>query len=185
MVFEKCTFLCPVFGAHCFLHNFNRTPPLQKKPLKPLFSAVIWLLAVKQQRPDYCRKAKNQKTLIVHFGVFGVHKNVFFCQKLTGDVWKTTIYLQVWEFFGSCFVNPFFLGLAFYFMLCLVFHFLYFFLLFHKSSFYVLVLVSVVLGFLGFDMCYLLDFFGWFLVFVFFEGLRVRWGGPKDHLTWP
>ena len=48
-------------------------------------------------------------------------------------------------------------------------HFLYFLLLFHKSNFYVLVIVSVVWGFLGFVMCYLLD-----LLFCF-------WG----HLTWP
>ena len=24
-----------------------------------------------------------------------------------------------------------------------------------------------------------------FLLFFFLEGLRVRWGGPKGHLTWP
>ena len=27
--------------------------------------------------------------------------------------------------------------------------------------------------------------FCWFLFCLFFEGLRVRWGGPKGHLTWP
>ena len=28
-------------------------------------------------------------------------------------------------------------------------------------------------------------FFSCFCLFVFLEGLRVRWGGPKGHLTWP
>ena len=56
-------------------------------------------------------------------------------------------------------------GLFFCWFLVFVF-FLYFFLmLFHKSSFYVLVFVSVVLGFLGFILCYLLDLF--FVIFGF------------------
>ena len=33
--------------------------------------------------------------------------------------------------------------------------------------------------------CVFLLFFVVFVGFVFFEGLRVRWGGPKGHLTWP
>ena len=47
------------------------------------------------------------------------------------------------------------------------FCFLHYFLLsvFPISSFYVLVLVYVVVGFLGFIMCYLLDLF----LFLFFE----------------
>ena len=43
-------------------------------------------------------------------------------------------------------------------LVCLVLVFFhYFFLLFHKSSFYVLVLVSVVFGFFGFVVVCLLD----------------------------
>ena len=40
---------------------------------------------------------------------------------------------------------------------CFCFLLYFFSLLFDKSSFYVLVIFSVVLGFLGFVMCYLLD----------------------------
>ena len=41
-----------------------------------------------------------------------------------------------------------------------------------------------------FCFCFFCFLFLFFLVFVFFvlfflEGLRVRWGGPKGHLTWP
>ena len=32
--------------------------------------------------------------------------------------------------------------------------------------------------------CFVFVFFKYFCLF-FFEGLRVRWGGPKGHLTWP
>ena len=48
---------------------------------------------------------------------------------------------------------------------CLWFLLCFFLLLFPKSSFYALVLVSVVFGFLGFIKCYQLDLFC--LVFVF------------------
>ena len=41
-----------------------------------------------------------------------------------------------------------------------------------------------VLVFLGFFCVFFVLFFC-FLCFVFLEGLRVRWGGPKGHLTWP
>ena len=38
-----------------------------------------------------------------------------------------------------------------------------------------------------FFFCFFLFFcfFVFFLVVFFWEGLRVRWGGPKGHLTWP
>ena len=38
-----------------------------------------------------------------------------------------------------------------------------------------------------FVFCFSFVFFFVFccFLFVFFEGLRVRWGGPKGHLTWP
>ena len=55
-----------------------------------------------------------------------------------------------------------FVGFVF---LCFLFNFLL--LLFDKSSCYVLVFVCVVLGFLGLVMCYVLCFFGLFLVWFF------------------
>ena len=39
---------------------------------------------------------------------------------------------------------------------------------------------AVILG--AFFSC---NFLFPFFVFFFLEGLRVRWGGPKGHLTWP
>ena len=56
-----------------------------KTTLKPLFFYSNLAFAVKQQRPDYYTKPKNQKTLIVHFGGFGVLMLVLF-QQFTGDV---------------------------------------------------------------------------------------------------
>ena len=95
--------------------------------------------------------------------------------------------LQVLKVFCSCFVNPLFLILACYFVGFSCFQFLLylFLLLFHTSSFSVLVLVSVVLGFLGlFCVIFWICFFCFWFCF-FFEGLRVKWGGPKGHLNWP
>ena len=63
---------------------------------------------------------------------------------------------------------------------------LYFFLLlFDKSSCYVLVFVSVVLGFLGFVMCYLLDCFLVCFCFCFLGGFKgqVRWPKGPPHLA--
>ena len=54
-----------------------------------------------------------------------------------------------------------------------------------------LVLVLVLLLFLFFFVLVLLFlffvfvFFLLFMLFVLWVGLRVRWGGPKGHLTWP
>ena len=79
---------------------------------------------------------------------------------------------------GSCFQNPLFLMLAFpsvgFIFVCFLFYF--FLLLFDKSSCYVLVFVSVVLGFLGFVMCYLLDccLVGFWFCFLRFK-VQVRW----------
>ena len=59
---------------------------------------------------------------------------------------------------------------------CFCFLLYFLLLLFPISSFYVLVLVCVVVGFLGFIVCYLLDLFS----FLFFEVKgRVRWLGPS------
>ena len=157
----------------------------EKKLWNHYFSAVIWLWLFSNESRILHRKQKTE-TLIVHIGVFGVLNKVFF-QKFTGDV-KNTIFLQVFKFFCTCFQNPLFLMLAFPFVgfvfPCFLFYFVL--LLFDKSSCYVLVFVFVVLGFLGLVMCYVLCFFWFVFGLVFFlEGLRVRWGGPKGHLTSP
>ena len=87
-------------------------------------------------------------------------------------------FLQVFKVFGSCFQSPLFLMLAFPFVgFVFVCFLLYFFLLFDKSSCCVLVFVSVVLGFIGYVMCYL-------LVWGFVFGL-VLFGGFRDQVRWP
>ena len=90
--------------------------------------------------------------------------------------------------FCSCFQSPLFLMLAFSFVgfSCFCFLIYFFLFLFYESSFNVLVIVSVVLGFLGFVMCHLLDLFvffggGCFLGRVF-KG-QVRWPKGPPHLA--
>ena len=90
---------------------------------------------------------------------------------------KTLFSASVLRFLALAFKTPLFLMLASPFVgfvfVCFLFYFCL--LLFDKSSCYVLVFVSVVLGFLGFVICYLLDCFlvgFWFCFFL--EGLRVR-----------
>ena len=68
---------------------------------------------------------------------------------------------------------------------CFGFLLYFLFLLLDKSNFYVLVIVSDVLGLLGFVMCYLLDLFFLFLVFVVIGGFKgqVRWPKGSPHLA--
>ena len=39
--------------------------------------------------------------------------------------------------------------------------------------------------YLFFCFCFVFVFLFFFVLFFCWEGLRVRWGGPKGHLTWP
>ena len=98
----------------------------------------------------------------MHIGVFDVLNKVLL-QKLTGDVSKNTIFLQVFEFFALAFKTLCFLCWTFI-LLVLIFCVL---LLFDKSSCYVLISVFVVLGFLGFFVwCVLFFLFVfWFVLF--------------------
>ena len=47
-----------------------------------------------------CHKNQKKESLIVHTGVFVVFHKILF-QKLTGDVSKNTIFLQVFKVFGG------------------------------------------------------------------------------------
>ena len=114
----------------------------------------------------------------MHIGVFDVLNKVLF-QKLTGDVSKNTIFLQVFKVFCICFQNPYFLVLAFPFV---GFEFLCFFCF----VFLVVVIGQIRLlcsgfcfccfGFPWFFMWYVFFFLCfWFVLFFFFmEGLRVK-----------
>ena len=170
---------CTLFCAQV---QQNKT---KEKTLKPLFFCNKLAFVVKQQKPDLIQKTKN-KTLIVHIGVFGVLMLVMF-QEFTGDVWKKHYYPASFEAFCSCFLNPFFLMLAFGFVdfvlgffftsscCCLINQvamFWFRFLLFWVSLVFLLCVIFWIV-FVIFDFCFVL------------EGFRVRWGGPKGHLTWP
>ena len=79
------------------VHTVLCTASIEQKKEKKLwnhyFSAVIWLWLFSNESQILYRKQKTE-TLIVHIGVFGVLNKVLF-QKFTGDVWKNTIFLQV------------------------------------------------------------------------------------------
>ena len=152
-----CTMSCAQFED-------NKT-----KALKPLFFCSNLALVVQQPKPDVTQKPKKE-SLIVHIGVLDVLNKVLF-QKLTGHVSKKALFFcRFLRFFCICFQNPYFLVLTFP---SVGFEFL----LFHKSSCYVLVSVFCCFGFLGLLVCYVLCFF-WFVFgffcFLFLGGLRVR-----------
>ena len=62
-----------------------------------------------------------------------------------------------------------------WFLFCFFFVYFLFFVFLFLCLFLFLFFFGCFFGFLIFVYCFL--FFG--------EGLRVRWGGPKGHLTWP
>ena len=65
-----------------------------------------------------------------------------------------------------------------HFLIFFCFCFVYYFL------FFVVFLLFLFFVFCRF-CCFFVFLFFCFFVFFFLEGLRVRWGGPKGHLTWP
>ena len=156
-----------------------------KKTPKPLFFCSNLAFAVKQQKPDLIQKTKNRNTSCAHWCFWCSQKG--FVSKVHCWCLKKHYFLQVFKVFclafkALCFLCwPFLLLVLFLFgffltssCCCLIDKvalFWFLFLLFWVS----LVLLCVI--------CWM--FWGVFLVFVFLEGLRVRWGGPKGHLTWP
>ena len=131
--------------------------------------------------------------IVVCFGVFGivpeVLKMLVFFSQFFGLLWGglflfilgleglgVFVFLVFVFVFCVAFVSVLFALFLFccwivfwcWFLFCFCFCFFFFFLLF-------------VCSFFLFSFCLVFVFFG----FVFLEGLRVRWGGPKGHLTWP
>ena len=80
----------------------------KQKALKPLFFCSNLALVVQQPKPDYSIRTKKRGSLIVHIGVFDVLNKVLF-QKLTGDVSKNTIFLQVFKVSAFAFKTLIFL----------------------------------------------------------------------------
>ena len=64
-------------------------------------------------------------------------------------------------------------------------------IVFGVGSWFAFVFVFLFFFFLFFSFCFLFFFFSFCFLFLFFVVLfflfclRVRWGGPKGHLTWP
>ena len=151
--------------------------------MKQLFFCSNLAFFVKQQNQFLNKTEKPKENKFGTLMFLFVQRMVLF-EKSTDDVWKKQYFLQVFEVFAFDLVtrSSFFWPFVFWFFLFWII--IYFFLLlFHKSSFYVLVVVSVFFGCLGFIICYILDLFYFLFVFVFCV-LRVRWGGSKGHLTW-
>ena len=123
-----------------FFHNLNRTKNLWNH----YFSARILFLLLSNNN-QILHKHEKSKTLIGHIGVCLIHKLVLF-QKLEGDAYKNTIFLEVSEVFGCCFVKPFFLLLPFCFWILWIWLLTCFFLLFCccfiNQFFYVVVVAS-------------------------------------------
>ena len=81
-------------------------------------------------------------------------------------------FLRCFCFCFVCFVFVLLLDcfLVLFFLLLFLFCFFFCFFCFFCSCFFLFLF---------------LFFFVFFCFFYFLEGLRVRWGGPKGHLTWP
>ena len=165
--------------------------------------------------PDLLQSNRNRscfwvvktKTLIGHIGVFIVQKMVLF-QKQKGDVSKCTISVKMFGGNYSWFCNTFFLHFGFFLysfilfcscftsscccfekLVCvfwLLYHFLFLFCLFFWGFNTSLGPKPSLLCFRFGLFCFVFFLFVLCLSFVFcLGGLRVTWGGPKGHLTWP
>ena len=114
------------------------------------------------------------------FGVFGI----------VPEVLKMRVFFPVFWAFVGWFILVFILGLeglGVFVFLVFVFVFVLLLFLFCLLCFVLLLdcfLVLVLVFLLFFFLCFCVRVFV-FVFFVFLEGLRVRSGGPKCHLTWP
>ena len=128
------------------------------------------------------------------FGVFGI----------VPGVWKMLVFFprSFGLFWGGFFLFIFGVGrfrcfcvscvscVCFWCLCCFCFCFVCFVFVLLLDCFWCwfLVCFCFCFFFLFFSFCYfvLVFVFGFFFLFCFLlEGLRVRWGGPKGHLTWP
>ena len=127
------------------------------------------------------------------FGVFGIVPGVLKC--LFFPVfwvflgWLLLVYFWGWKV--RCFCLSCVSCVCFWCLCCFCFCFVCFVFVLLLDCFWCWFLVCncfcfSVFFFLLFCSCFFLFLFFFVLFFVvFLEGLRVRWGGPKGHLTWP
>ena len=145
------------------------------------------------------------------FWGFNIKRFVFGVSGIVSKVLKMLVFPSFWAFLGWLIVVHLGLeGLGVFVFLVFVFLFCVAFVSVLFALFLVLWLDVVVLFFLLFFFVVFLFFclrvsflalnppyflfclfvflsfvFFFVFLFVFLEGLRVRWGGPKGHLTWP
>ena len=170
-----------VFRKHCFYSVFSKAQLFKNK--------TVWW-----------KKTENLWKIVGSFWTWqkGVLGGLFFwdfnvivvCFCVSAIVPKVLKMLVCFPVLGA------FLGWLLLVYLCLeglgVFVFLVFGFLFGGGFVSVCLLCFVlwldVVVFISVCLCFLLFFVFFVLFFVFrfsLEGLRVRWGGPKGHLTWP
>ena len=194
MGFLKMPVFVPVFWGntswgkivHIVLSQLQQNPPPQKKTSETIvFLRESGFLLLSNNNQILHKKQRN--TNWAHWCFLGPW--IGFTSKAKRWCFKNHYFLRVLEVFACCFVNHFFLFFCpFVFLNSLVWSsYLHLWLLFRKSTFYVVVVASCCFGFFVFNISYHLNLYCFFgLVFLlFFEGLRVKWGGPKGHLTWP
>ena len=96
----------------------------------------------------------------------------------------------------DCFLLVLFCFCFFFFFFLFLFFFVFFFFFFFFGGFkgqvrwpkgppHLALNPPLFFVFLFFFFVFLCFFFFLFFFLFFLEGLRVRWGGPKGHLTWP
>ena len=170
-VFEKLCFpentIFIVFSAK---HSFSKTKTVCWKNRKFMKNSGLFL------------NMANGVFWVWFFWGFNIKKVCFWCVwhcfKSVKNAWFFPVF---WAFLGWLIIVHLgleglgvFVFLVFVFLCCVAFVSVLFALL--------LVLIFVLFFFLFFSFFFVCFVF----LFLFFgEGLRVRWGGPKGHLTWP
>ena len=159
-------------GAHCFLHNFNRT----KKTLKPLFFSSALAFVVKQQTRLLQKTQKSKKNTNCAL-VFFVSKNGFVSKVNWWCLKRTLYFCRSGRFFVLVFK-----ALSFLFWPCLLLVFL--------VLVFSLCLLDVVsyIKFLCSGSCICCFGIPWFYSalsfgFIFVFGFVFFW--MVCHLTWP
>ena len=182
-VFESCVF----FWKHYFYSVFSKTA----------FKKQKWYVEKKQKIYEnsglFFEHGKMVFFGFVFFWSFHVIVVCFWCVWHSSRSVKNACFPSFGGFFVGWFILVYFgFGrfrcfyvscVCFCFLCCFCFCFVCFVFVLLLDCF--LVLVFLFCFCFVFFISFVLVFFLFFFCFVFLEGLRVRWGGPKGHLTWP
>ena len=170
-VFEKLCFpenaIFIVFSAK---HSFSKTKTVCWKKTENLWKIVgcFW----------------TWQMVSFGFGFFEVlilERFVFVVSGIVSKVLKMLVFPSFWGFSGvACYCSSGFGRFRCFCVSCVCFSLLCCF-----CFCFVCFVIGFVFCFVFYFVFFSLVFFVLFFCFVFLEGLRVRWGGPKGHLTWP